>query len=142
MLTNEFILDGFISPHHFFIDTIPAHIKGKHKIKYDIFLDGWGFFNGLLPVLYKRNPYYHIFDKYRHILLGLFIWKIIGYILVYKYKDYRFNLIFQNFFISVYLSVSFCDFFNIQKNKSVITSLFIIAFVLREIYLVSLNKNM
>jgi len=142
MLVNEIVLDGLVSPHHFFIHYIPDKIKGRHKVSYDIFLDGWGFLNGLIPVLYKGNKYYPIFEDYRSLIVGLFIWKIIGNIVIYKTKNYKFSLLFQNFYIAAYLSVGFCDFFKIKNNKKKIMSLFIIVFVLREIYLVSLNKNM
>ena len=143
MVLNEFVLDGLISPHHFFIGSIPEHIKGHHKLKYDLFLDSWGFLTGLLPVLYKGNKFYHVFEKYRILVLSLFVWKIIGSILVYVYKDYRFNLVFQNFFIAVYLSVGFCDYFNINSLlRGRIIAVFIVMSILRGVYIVSLNKTL
>lgn len=143
MVLDEFVLDGLVSPHHFFIGSIPEHIKGRHKLKYDLFLDSWGFLFGLLPVLYKNNKFYYVFEKYRTLILSLFIWKIIGSILVYKYKDYRFTLVFQDFFIAVYLSVGFCDYFKIDSSlRSRIMAVFIVMFILREFYLVSVNKTM
>jgi len=143
MVLNEFVLDGLISPHHFFIGSIPEHIKGHHKLKYDLFLDSWGFLTGLLPVLYKGNKFYHVFEKYRILVLSLFVWKIIGSILVYIYKDYRFNLVFQNFFIAVYLSVGFCDYFNINSLlRGRIMAVFIVMSIIREVYIVSLNKTL
>ena len=143
MVLDEFVLDGIVSPHHFFTWSIPEHIKGHHKLKYDLFLDSWGFLNALLPVLYKAHKFYYVFEKYRTLILYLFVWKMIGSILVYKYKDYRFNLVFQNFFIAVYLSVGFCDYFNIDSSlHGRIMAVFIVMFILREVYLVSLNKTM
>ena len=143
MVLDEFVLDGIVSPHHFFIGSIPEHIKGRHKLKYDLFLDSWGFLNALLPVLYKGHKFYYVFEKYRTLILYLFVWKMIGSILVYKYKDYRFTLVFQNFFLAVYLSVGFCDYFNIDSSlRSRIMAVFIVMFILREFYLVSVNKTM
>jgi hypothetical protein len=143
MMLDEFVLDGLISPHHFFIGSIPEHIKGRHKLKYDLFLDSWGFLTGLLPVLYKGHKFYYVFEKYRILILYLFIWKIIGSILVYKYKDYRFTLVFQNFFLAVYLSVGFCDYFNIDSLlRGRIMAMFIVMFILREFYLVNVNKTL
>lgn len=142
MLIDEVVLDGIVSPHHFFNDVIPENIKGRHKIKYDIFLDTWGFTNGLLPVLYKGNKFYRVFENHRMLILTLFAWKITGYILVYIFKNYKFNLVFQNFFIAVYLSVSFCDFFQIKKNHGKIMALFIVIFILREFYLSTLNEKL
>jgi len=142
MLFNECVLDGIVSPHHFFIDYIPKDIRGQHKVKYDIFLDAWGFLNGLIPVLYSENKFYHVFEKTRLLILTLFLWKIIGYILVYKFKNYKYSLIFQNFYLAVYLAVSFCDFFKIRKNVGKVAAVFILIIVLREFYLVSLNKKL
>ena len=143
MVLNEFVLDGFVSPHHFFINTIPKYILNHHKLKYDLFLDSWGFITSLLPVLYKGNKFYYVFEKYRLLILSLFVWKIIGSILVYKYKDYKFTLVFVNFFLAVYLSIGFCDYFNINQSlHRKIMAVFILVFVLRDFCLVSLNKTL
>lgn len=141
MLFDEVVLDGFISPHHFFVDYIPEHIKGRHKLSYDLFLDSWGFLNGLLPVLYRGNKFYSVFERNRLLLLSLFVWKIIGSILIYKFKNYSYVLLFPNFYLAVYLSLSFCDFFNVRKNQGKITAAFILFFMIREVGLMTLNQT-
>lgn len=143
MLIDECILDGIISPHHFFTHLIPDNIKGKHKVNYDIYLDSWGFFNGLLPVLYKGNKYYKVFENYRTLVLSLFLLKIIGNVLLLYYKNYKTNYIFQNFYIAVYLAIGFCDYFNLdRKYYTKIMILFIIILMIREQYIVSVNEVM
>lgn len=143
ILIDEFFLDGCISPHHFFVDFIPENIKGKHKIAYDIFLDTWGFANGLLPVLYNQNKFYPVFQDYRALVLSTFIYRLIGNILVYKFRDYRYLLIFQNFYLPVYIAIAFCDYFDINKKYlTKIILILVILFVIRELYLVSINGKL
>lgn len=141
MILDEVGLDGFISPHHFFIDTIPDHIKGRHKLAYDIPLDTWGFFNGLQPVVLKSNPYYHVFEGYRPLILALFVYKLIGIALVYKLKDFRVFIFFPNFFIAVYLAVAYCRLFG-EKDINKVIKFAILATYVRELYLVYINKKL
>jgi hypothetical protein len=144
ILINECILDGMISPHHFFLQYIPDNIKGFHKINYDIFLDSWGFANGLLPVLYKYNKFYDVFENNRIFILTLFLWRIIGNIIVYKFKNYRFLLLFQNFYLPIYLAITCVDYFNLDKQRYLLKLmiLFTILFFIREIYLVKINDKL
>lgn len=142
MLFNECVLDGIVSPDHFFKDYIPRSVRGKHKLKYDIVLDSWGFLNGLIPVLYSGNKFYQVFEGKRTLILSLFLWKLIGNIVIYRSKNYKYALVFQNFYLSVYLATSFFDFFKIRENKGKIMAIFILVFVLREIFIVSMNKEM
>lgn len=144
MLINECILDGLISPHHIFTDSIPESIKTKHKVSYDIYLDSWGFLNGLLPVLYKNNEFYNTFENYRMLVLTLFLWKIIGNIVLFYYRNYKTNYIFQNFYIAVYLAIGFCDYFKVDKKIYLlkIMILFITISVIREHFIISVNESM
>lgn len=139
MIVNECVLDGIISPHHFFTNTIPKQIIGKHKLTYDIPLDSWGFFNALQPVLLTSNNHYHVFDRYRGILILLFAWRITGLILVYVLRSYKILAFFPNMFIALYLAVSFSHLTGVDI-RSIITP-FLLVFYLRELYIISLNPS-
>lgn len=138
MLLNEVVLDGMISPYHFFSAYIPDHVK-NFKLDYDSPLDMWGFLTAMLPVLYKGNKFYSIFEGYRSLLTMAIVWRFVGYIVAYKTRSWKWFLVFQNFFISLYLAIGFCDFFKIKKNQQEIMYVSILIFILREFYLVYLN---
>lgn len=142
MLINECILDGVISPYHFFKKYVPSSIDGHDKLIYDTPLDMWGFANGLIPVLYKGSKFYNVFEGYRELIIGAFVWRFIGYIVMYKTKSWAWFLLFQNFYISTYLATGFCDFFNVKHRRKEVMVVSIIIFILREIYLVGINKNL
>jgi hypothetical protein len=140
MLLNECVLDGLVSPYHFFKKYVPPTIK-HDKLTYDMPLDIWGFLNGLIPVLYTGNKFYNVFENHRALIVASFVFRLIGYVVAYRTRSWRGFLIFQNFYISIYLGISFCDFFKIKQRDQVrVIALFIIIFVLREFYLVSINK--
>jgi hypothetical protein len=141
MLLNEFGVDGFISPHHFFLSSTPESIKGHHKLSYDIQLDAWGFLNSFQPILLKSNPYYYVFEKYRIFLTFLFVYRMVGIFLFYKLRDMRVLAVFPNLFIAAYLAISYCEMFEDRNIKRALKISFFL-FYLREIALVSVNEKL
>lgn len=140
MIIDEVVLDGIIAPHHLFKNYIPDiynHVKYKKRY-FDIPLDFWGFLNGLQPVLNTNNKFYSVFEGYRSLIITLFIWRMIGIILVYKLNSMSILKYFPNFYLPVYLSLSFCNMFKIQNIKR-ITSIMIVIFYIRELYLININ---
>jgi len=141
MFLNEFGLDGLVSPHHFFIHTIPEEIKGKHKLYYDIPLDTWGFVNSFQPILLSSNPYYSVFSGYRNFLSVLYAYRIIGLVLTYKLRDVKILSLFPNLFIAAYFAISLCHLINYKDVNRMIAISFVI-FYIRELYIITLNKTL
>ena len=141
MIVDECIVDGLIAPHHLFRQYIPQKFLVHRKPHYDIPLDLWGFLNGLQPIMCKKHKYYYVFKGYRQLLLSLFIWRLIGIILLYIIRDPRILAIFSNFFIGTYLAISGCHLFKI-KNKRKINAVILISvlfFYIRQLYLIHMN---
>jgi hypothetical protein len=108
ILINELILDFFISPHHFVINTMPMEKRYLANHYYsDKPLDTWGFFMALQPVVDKTNKYYEIFDGYRDLMYYLFIFRLIGYIIFCKVKCKQVFIIFANLYMTTYTIISF-----------------------------------
>ena len=143
MSINEIIIDGMIAPHHIFKPLINKKLVKNSKRCHDIPLDTWGFMWSLLPILYKNNKYYYVFNKYRLFMVTLLIFRLIGILTVYKFNTMKYLLIFPNFYIGAYVAISLCDLLKINETSKInkIIILCMIISYAREIFLVKINQN-
>lgn len=142
MIIDEGVLDGIIAPHHVFKNLVPKEFHKNRKKYWDIPFDTWGFINSLQPILIKNHKYYDVFNNYRDLIIFLFIWRMIGIALIYKFNTLNHLILFPNFFIAVYLAVSFCSLKNITDKNIIhnIIFLFMILFYIRELFIIKLNS--
>jgi hypothetical protein len=130
ILFNEIVLDGIFSPHHFAIHLMPENLKKYANHFYtDKPLDTWGFLLALQPVVNISNKYYSMFEDYRGLIVGLFVYRLIGYILFLKTKVKQVFLLFPNFFFTIYTIITFFRTFFPKTNKSIINKFIIIGFI-------------
>lgn len=143
MILNEVVVDGIISPQHVYqtFGLVPEEFDNMRKPHYDLPLDAWGFLNSLQPIMCKNHKYNDVFVGYESFLLGLFLWRTIGIILLYIIKDVRILALFPNFFIGAYTAISGCSLYKVANKKTVnivIILAMLIAYV-RELYLIMRN---
>ena len=143
MILNEGVVDGLIAPHHIFtnLNMVPNLFLKHRKPYYDLPLDAWGFLNSLQPLVCKKHNYNNVFKGYEKCLTILFVWRQIGIVLLYIFKNPRILALFPNFYLGVYIAIAGCSLYKI-KNKNTINSLIISSILLvyaRELMLIKTN---
>lgn len=122
MIIDETVIDGLLAPHHLFKNYVPKGFTDTktRKLQHDIPLDAWGFMLGMTPVICKEHKYYKVFDGYRELITSLFIWRMIGFIMVFITRNMRVLTLFPNFYLPVYTVVAGCSLFRITDKKKII----------------------
>lgn len=146
MILDEVVVDGVIAPHHLAtsLGLIPPEMNIKRKPHYDLPLDAWGFLNALQPIMCKKHKYNHVFKGYETFLIILFVWRMIGVILLYVTKNIKVLAIFANFYIGAYLAIAGCSLYKVT-NKKTVNTVIIVSMLLaytRELLLVGINTKL
>jgi hypothetical protein len=144
MILDEVVVDGLIAPHHFAKNLVPKEFHVNRKPSYDLPLDAWGFLNGLQPIMCKKHKYNYVFKGYETFLITLFVWRMIGIILLYVTKNLKVLAVFANFYIGAYLAISFCSLYKITNKKTIniIIIISILIAYIRELLLININLRL
>lgn len=143
MILNEFVIDGILSPQHVYqtFGLVPEEFDNMRKPHYDLPLDTWGYLNSLQPIACKNHKYHDVFMGYESFLLGLFLWRMIGIILLYVIKDARILTLFPDFFSGAYTAIAGCSLYKVTDKKivNIVIILVMILAYARELYLIKSN---